>query len=63
MEFEYTSENQQVLQMVKEFVRKEVSPHIKYYEKNQLFPKDIFEKMGNLGFLVLVFLSNMAGLN
>ncbi|ASV69805.1 acyl-CoA dehydrogenase family protein [Cytobacillus kochii] len=55
MEFEYTNENQQVLQMVKEFVRKEVSPHIKYYEKNQLFPKDIFEKMGNLGFFWCLF--------
>lgn len=61
MEFEYTSENQQVLQMVKEFVRKEVSPHIKYYEKNQLFPKDIFEKMGNLGFFGACFPEQYGG--
>lgn len=40
-----------VKQMAREFAEKEIKPHIMTYDESQEFPKEIFSKMAELGFL------------
>lgn len=51
MDFELTEEHRMVQQMVREFVRKEVSPIIKDYDRAQEMAPHILPRMGELGIL------------
>ncbi len=45
-------ENQSMIaQMVDDFSRKEIEPYRKDWDDNQLFPKELFQKMGELGLM------------
>ncbi|MEQ8713546.1 MAG: acyl-CoA dehydrogenase family protein [Cyclobacteriaceae bacterium] len=46
------AENQTMIaQMVDDFSKKEIEPHRRAWDDNQIFPKDLFHKMGELGLL------------
>lgn len=51
MDFELSEENRMVQQMVREFVKKEVSPVIKEYDRAQEMAPFILSRMGELGIL------------
>jgi len=36
---------------VRDFVKKEIRPHAEEWEENEIYPRDIFKRMGDLGFL------------
>jgi alkylation response protein AidB-like acyl-CoA dehydrogenase len=47
-----TSENQQmVIQMVKDFTEKNIRPHVMDWDEEQIFPIDLFKKLGDLGLM------------
>jgi len=51
MNFAYSENQQMIAQMIKDFGRKHIQPHMMDWDENQIFPKDLFEKMGELGLM------------
>ncbi len=47
----FTEEHEIFREQVKNFVSKEVSPYIDQWEAEGLFPKELYQRMGELGFL------------
>jgi glutaryl-CoA dehydrogenase (non-decarboxylating) len=53
MNFELTEEQIQVRDMVREFAEREAAPHIREWDANQTYSRDIIDKMGEAGILGL----------
>jgi alkylation response protein AidB-like acyl-CoA dehydrogenase len=49
--FAPTEQMTAVQQMARDFAEKEIKPHVMRYDESQEFPKEIFAKMAELGFL------------
>ncbi len=47
----FTEEHQQFRRTVRQFVEKEIAPHAAEWDEAGIFPREIFRKMGELGFL------------
>ena len=47
----FTEEQEMFREQVRNFVHKEVNPHIEQWEQEQIFPKSLYRRMGELGFL------------
>jgi citronellyl-CoA dehydrogenase len=48
----FTKDHQMVRKAVAEFIKKEINPNVDQWEEDEIAPlKDIFKKMGDLGFL------------
>ena len=48
---QFTDEHEIFREAVRNFAAEELSPHADEWEENRLFPRWVFEKMGDLGFL------------
>lgn len=55
MNFELSEEQKQVRRTVQEFARAEIAPHVMEWDEKQEFPREIMRKLGDLGFLGIVF--------
>lgn len=55
MHFELTQDQKMILNTIREFAEGEVAPGAEQRDKLKQFPKEIFEKLGELGFLGLPF--------
>ena len=51
MNFKQTESQEMIAQMVRDFSEKEIRPHIMKWDEDQIFPVDLFKKMGQLGLL------------
>lgn len=51
MNFEQTENQQMIAQMVRDFAEKEIRPHIMEWDEAQIFPVELFKKMGDLGLM------------
>ena len=51
MDFELTEEQQMIRKMVRDFAEKEIAPLVDEAEETGIFPKQLFRKMGEQGFL------------
>jgi alkylation response protein AidB-like acyl-CoA dehydrogenase len=51
MNFENTENQQMIAQMVRDFAEKEIRPNIMKWDEEQVFPVDLFKKLGNLGLM------------
>ncbi|RQO31226.1 acyl-CoA dehydrogenase [Taibaiella sp. KBW10] len=51
MDFKYTETQQQIAEMVRDFANKEIRPNIMEWDENQIFPVELFHKMGELGLM------------
>ena len=49
----FTEEHEMFRQSLRAFLEKEVQPHIEEWEENRFTPRDIWKKMGDMGFLGL----------
>ena len=47
----FTEDHQAFRKSVRDFVEKEMTPHALEWDEAGIFPKEIFKKMGSLGFL------------
>jgi alkylation response protein AidB-like acyl-CoA dehydrogenase len=47
----FTQDHEIFREQVRNFVQKEISPHIDQWEQEELFPKSLYRRMGELGFL------------
>ena len=51
MNFEQSESQQMIRQMARDFAAKHIKPHVMEWDESQHFPKDLFHKMGQQGFL------------
>ncbi len=47
----FNEEHQQFRRTVRQFVEKEIAPHAREWDEEGIFPRELFRKMGELGFL------------
>ena len=47
----FTEEHQMFRKQVRSFVAKEIAPHADEWEREGIFPRELFEKAGELGIL------------
>jgi acyl-CoA dehydrogenase len=59
----FTEEHEIFREQVRNFVNKEVLPHIDQWEEEQLFPKSLYRRMGELGFLGIRYPEKYGGSN
>ena len=61
MEFELSSDNRAIQENVRAFAAKEIRPHVAEWEKEGTFPRHIYAKMGELGYLGAIFPQQYGG--
>jgi alkylation response protein AidB-like acyl-CoA dehydrogenase len=61
MEFTFTAEQEQLRRTVREFAMAEIAPHVLEWDEAQKFPAEVIRKLGQLGFLGIVFPEEYGG--
>jgi alkylation response protein AidB-like acyl-CoA dehydrogenase len=56
-----TAEREAILQTVRDFAEAEIRPHVMEWDEAQVFPRDLFHKLGELGLLGTVFPEEYGG--
>ena len=56
-----TSEQQAIRQAAREFADAEIRPHVMEWDEAQCFPREVFRKLGELGFLGTIFPEDYGG--
>lgn len=51
MEFSFNENQAMIAQMVRDFGEKEIRPHFMDWDENQIFPREMFSKLGELGLM------------
>jgi alkylation response protein AidB-like acyl-CoA dehydrogenase len=51
MNFEKSENQLMIAQMVRDFAEKEIRPYVMEWDEGQVFPKEVFRKMGELGLM------------
>ncbi len=51
MDFSLTEEQKLLKEMVREFAEREIAPYVDNWEREHLFPREVFRKLGELGIL------------
>jgi len=50
LDFEFTEEQNMFRDTIRDFGQKEIEPIVEEYEKKEDFPKELFPKLGEMGF-------------
>ncbi|HXG35049.1 MAG TPA: acyl-CoA dehydrogenase family protein [Bryobacteraceae bacterium] len=61
MEFDYSAEQIQLRQLVREFAEGEIAPHVRRWDEEETFPADIVAKLGQMGYLGAIFPEELGG--
>jgi alkylation response protein AidB-like acyl-CoA dehydrogenase len=61
MDSTLTAEQQAIRQTVREFAEAEIRPHVLEWDEKQEFPREVFHKLGQLGFLGTIFPEKYGG--
>jgi len=61
MEFSLTDEQRQLRHTVREFAEGEIAPHVMKWDEASLFPAEIIPKLGDMGFLGVIFPERYGG--
>jgi acyl-CoA dehydrogenase len=59
----FNEEHELFRQSVRDFVQKEIVPHVNQWEEEEKLPREIFKRMGELGFLGINFPESLGGTN
>jgi len=59
----FNAEHELFRQSVREFVQKEIVPYVNQWEEEEKLPREVFKRMGDLGFLGINFPENLGGTN
>ena len=51
MDFSHSDEVLEVRRIARDFAEKEIRPHVMEWDEQQLFPREVISKLGELGFL------------
>ncbi|MBL8006521.1 MAG: acyl-CoA dehydrogenase family protein [Ignavibacteria bacterium] len=63
MNFQLTEEQLAVQQAARDFAQNEIAPYIMKYDESQEFPMEIAKKLGDIGFLGIIFPEEYGGSN
>ena len=61
MDFEYTAEQKHLRKAVREFAEAEIGPHVMEWDEAQIFPLEVINKLGRLGYMGAVFPEEYGG--
>lgn len=61
MEFGFSDELQEIRRTVRDFAEKEIRPNVMDWDENQIFPRDVLSKLGELGFMGVLIPSDLGG--
>jgi len=61
VDFEYTPEQIQLRQAVREFAETEIGPHVMEWDEAQTFPLAVIRKLGQLGYMGAIFPEDLGG--
>ena len=61
LDFEFTDEQKMFRDTIREFGQNEIEPLVEEYEKKEDFPKELFPKLGEMGFLGITFPEEYGG--
>lgn len=61
MNFELTEEQKHIAQAVRDFNKQFVAPHYMEWDEKQIFPVEVFKKLGELGFMGIVIPEKYGG--
>jgi alkylation response protein AidB-like acyl-CoA dehydrogenase len=61
MEFDFTPEQVQLRKAVREFAESEIRPHVMEWDEAQIFPLEVVQKLGGLGYLGSIFPEDLGG--
>lgn len=61
MNFELTSDQRAIRDMVRDFARNEIAPHAAGWDERQEFPRGLFAKLGELGLLGVLIPEDLGG--
>jgi len=61
MNFEYNETQSMIAKSIKEFAEKEIRPNIMLWDEAQIFPIDLFKKLGEMGFMGVLVPENLGG--
>ena len=59
LHFHLSEEVQAIKDVAGSFADNEIAPHVLHFDETQEFPHEIFKKLGDLGFLGILFLLSM----
>ena len=60
---QFTDEHKMFRKSLRDFVLKELAPHAEQWECEKLFPREVFEQMGKLGFLGARYPESVGGID
>jgi len=61
MNFEYNETQSMIVKSIQEFAEKEIRPNIMLWDEAQIFPIDLFKKLGEMGFMGVLVPENLGG--
>jgi len=61
MNFELSEEQRQIRATVADFAEREIKPHASRWDRDEIFPRDVVQKIGELGFLGVAFPEKYGG--
>ncbi|HAY32754.1 MAG TPA: acyl-CoA dehydrogenase family protein [Ignavibacteria bacterium] len=61
MDFNLSEQELAVQKLARDFARNEIAPHVMKYDESQEFPMDIAKKLGDIGFLGIIFPEEYGG--
>jgi alkylation response protein AidB-like acyl-CoA dehydrogenase len=61
VEFEYTPEQIELRNTVREFAQGEIAPHVMEWDEAQIFPLEVVRKIGELGYMGVIFPEELGG--
>src|ERR1700682_6853908 len=57
----HVAEREAIVQVVRDFADAEIRPHVMEWDEAQQFPREVFRKLGELGFLGVLFPEEYGG--
>jgi alkylation response protein AidB-like acyl-CoA dehydrogenase len=61
MDFEYTDDQKELCRALREFAEKEIVPYASEWDEKERFPAEVIRKLGELGFLGVIFPEDYGG--
>src|SRR5207245_11765239 len=61
MEFSYSEELLQIKRTVRDFAECEIRPHVLEWDEQQIFPRDVLQKLAGLGFMGVLIPAEYGG--
>ncbi len=63
MNFEQSELQKLIAKTIQEFAEREIRPYVMEWDEAQFFPRELFKKLGEMGFMGVLFPENLGGAN